>query len=220
MSQQRLGRWATEAKAHLLKYRPKMAAQLDAQGKLDDWATKAAERARDQSASSIENGMFPLEAESEVKKNHMFLPGEEDQPELGADPNRLPDPASLVTTPGVNRKKRGPRKENALRPILSKMLLGHEEGTWAAVVRESLKIAGWVAMWRPMQIYLYDWWPLLRRSRIYSKLSHMPVELIQKGKSRDTTSGSDLPGTDHPPLLRAYRVELFQHLPDLRIGHE
>jgi hypothetical protein len=67
--------------------------------------------------------------------------------------------------------------------LLSKMLLGGEAGTWAAVVRESLTIAGWVAMWRPMQIYLYDWWPLLRRSRIYEKLSHMPVELVEKGKS-------------------------------------
>ena len=67
--------------------------------------------------------------------------------------------------------------------FLSKMLLGHEAGTWAAVARESLTIAGWVAMWRPMQIYLYDWWPLLRRGRIYAKLSHMPVELTQKGKS-------------------------------------
>jgi hypothetical protein len=67
--------------------------------------------------------------------------------------------------------------------VLSKILLGREVGTWAAVVRESLTIAGWVAMWRPMQIYLYDWWPLLRRSRIYAKLSHMPVELVEKGKS-------------------------------------
>ena len=67
--------------------------------------------------------------------------------------------------------------------LLSKMLLGHEQGTWAAVVRESLTIAGWVAMWRPMQIYLYDWWPLRRRSRIYVKLSHMPVELVPKVKS-------------------------------------
>ena len=40
-----------------------------------------------------------------------------------------------------------------------------------------------VAMWRPMQIYLYDWWPLLRRSRIYAKLSHMPVEVLQKTKA-------------------------------------
>ena len=67
--------------------------------------------------------------------------------------------------------------------LLSKMLLGHEAGTWAAVVRESLTIAGWVAMWRPMQIYLYDWWPLLRLRRTFTKLSHMPVELVQKDKS-------------------------------------
>jgi hypothetical protein len=66
--------------------------------------------------------------------------------------------------------------------ILSRMLLGHDAGTWASIVRESLTIAGWVAMWRPMQIYLYDWWPLLRRSRIYAKLSHMPVELVQKAR--------------------------------------
>src|SRR5271157_1868502 len=62
--------------------------------------------------------------------------------------------------------------------LLSKMLLRYEADTWAAVIRESLTIAGWVAMWRPMQIYLYDWWPLLRRSRIYEKLSTMPVEVV------------------------------------------
>jgi len=67
--------------------------------------------------------------------------------------------------------------------LLSKMLLSHAAGTWAAVVRESLTIAGWVAMWRPMQIYLYDWWPLLQLRRVFSKLSHMPVEVVQKGKS-------------------------------------
>jgi hypothetical protein len=67
--------------------------------------------------------------------------------------------------------------------LLTKMLLGHEVGTWAAVARESLTIAGWVAMWRPMQIYLYDWWPLLRRIRTYTKLSHMPVEVLQRGKA-------------------------------------
>jgi len=67
--------------------------------------------------------------------------------------------------------------------LISKLLLGGEAGTWAAVLRESLTIAGWVAMWRPMQIYLYDWWPLLQRIRIYTKLSHMPVELVQKGKN-------------------------------------
>jgi hypothetical protein len=66
--------------------------------------------------------------------------------------------------------------------LLSKALLGHQVGTWAAIVRESLTIAGWVAMWRPMQIYLYDWWPLRRRGRIYEKLADMPIEVIQKAK--------------------------------------
>jgi len=67
--------------------------------------------------------------------------------------------------------------------LLIKVLLGGEVGTWAAIGRESLTIAGWVAMWRPMEIYLYDWWPLRRRERIYRKLSHMPVEVLQKAKS-------------------------------------
>lgn len=67
--------------------------------------------------------------------------------------------------------------------LLSKALSGYEADTWAAVARESLTIAGWVAMWRPMEIYLYDWWPLQRRGRIYEKLGQMPVELIQKGKN-------------------------------------
>jgi hypothetical protein len=111
MSKQRLGHWATEAKAHLLKYRPKMAVHLQEQGKLEEWAQKAAERAKNQAVQSIEYGMFPLEAESEAKKNHMLLPSEEDQPELGVDPNRLTDPASLVTTPGVNRRKRSVRRQ-------------------------------------------------------------------------------------------------------------
>jgi hypothetical protein len=65
---------------------------------------------------------------------------------------------------------------------LSNLLLRGDAGTWAAIGRESLTIAGWVAMWRPMEIYLYDWWPLLRRIRIYQKLSRMPVEVTPREK--------------------------------------
>ena len=63
--------------------------------------------------------------------------------------------------------------------IATQTLLAGEKSTWAGVLSESLTIAGWVAMWRPMQIYLYDWWPLSRRRQIYRKLSHMSVELVQ-----------------------------------------
>jgi len=44
---------------------------------------------------------------------------------------------------------------------------GKDVGTARDIARESLTIAGWVAMWRPMQIYLYDWWPLRRRGKLY-----------------------------------------------------
>lgn len=58
-------------------------------------------------------------------------------------------------------------------------VFGHRAGTgvFGSAVRESLSIAGWVAMWRPMEIYLYDWWPLRRRGRLLRQLSHISVEL-------------------------------------------
>ena len=34
-----------------------------------------------------------------------------------------------------------------------------------------------------MEIYLYDWWPLRRKSRLYQKLSQIPVQIIPKQKS-------------------------------------
>src|SRR5512133_2258336 len=60
--------------------------------------------------------------------------------------------------------------------VLALCLLGAEllaafgGGTFLKILRESLTIGGWVAMWRPMQIFLYEWWPLMRRVRIYRSL--------------------------------------------------
>jgi hypothetical protein len=47
----------------------------------------------------------------------------------------------------------------------------------AGIIRESLTIGGWVAMWRPMEIFLYGWWPILRERRIQERLSLMPVRI-------------------------------------------
>jgi hypothetical protein len=55
--------------------------------------------------------------------------------------------------------------------------LGKEPSRVLGVVREGLVIGGWVAMWRPMEIYLYEWWPLRRRGRVFEKLSNMPVKV-------------------------------------------
>ena len=65
--------------------------------------------------------------------------------------------------------------------FLVSSLTRYQSETWAAVLQQSLTIAGWVAMWRPMQIYLYDWWPLRQRGRIYKELGNIPVEVIRSG---------------------------------------
>ena len=57
-------------------------------------------------------------------------------------------------------------------------LVGRLEGPFAVLLRESLTIAGWVAMWRPMEIFLYDWWPIRSDIRLYRQLARMPVEIV------------------------------------------
>jgi hypothetical protein len=48
------------------------------------------------------------------------------------------------------------------------------------VLRESLLVGGWVAMWRPMEVFLYDWWPIRAEARLSDRLSAMPVRLVYK----------------------------------------
>jgi hypothetical protein len=50
----------------------------------------------------------------------------------------------------------------------------------ADIVRESLLIGGWVAMWRPLEVFLYDWWPVRNEARIYDRLATMPVQIKYK----------------------------------------
>src|SRR6516164_4981910 len=51
--------------------------------------------------------------------------------------------------------------------------LGSE--TIGGILRESLIILGWVANWKPIEIFLYDWWPLARRRNLYRRLAAATV---------------------------------------------
>ena len=50
-------------------------------------------------------------------------------------------------------------------------------GPIATVLRESLLIGGWVAMWRPLEVFLYDWWPIAGELRLQERLSRMAVRI-------------------------------------------
>lgn len=52
------------------------------------------------------------------------------------------------------------------------------------LVEESLLILGWVANWRPLEIFLYDWWPLARRRDLYRRLAAAKVDRPMPSASR------------------------------------
>jgi hypothetical protein len=45
------------------------------------------------------------------------------------------------------------------------------------VLREGVLIGGWVAMWKPIEIFLYDWWPIRADARLADRLAVMPVRI-------------------------------------------
>jgi hypothetical protein len=51
------------------------------------------------------------------------------------------------------------------------------ESGFGGIVRESLLIGGWVAMWRPLEVFLYDWWPIRSEARLYDRLSAMTIKV-------------------------------------------
>ena len=43
-------------------------------------------------------------------------------------------------------------------------------------VQEGLLIVGWVANWRPLEVFLYDWRPLRVRLKLYDALAQMTIK--------------------------------------------
>ena len=60
-------------------------------------------------------------------------------------------------------------------------------------LRESLLIGGWVAMWKPLEIFLYDWWPIHAEARLYDRLGTMPVMISYEAKANAHAWRTDWP---------------------------
>ena len=48
---------------------------------------------------------------------------------------------------------------------------------WNEFLKTGLQIVGWVAMWRPLEIFLYEWWPIRSDQRLLERLARMQVRL-------------------------------------------
>ena len=53
-------------------------------------------------------------------------------------------------------------------------------GVASEILAEGLTILGWVALWEPLSILLYDWWPSSRKIALYRILSRVPVDVISE----------------------------------------
>ena len=49
---------------------------------------------------------------------------------------------------------------------------------YGRLIEESIAIGAWVALWRPIEIFLYDWWPIRAEAKLYDRLSAMQVDIV------------------------------------------
>jgi hypothetical protein len=59
--------------------------------------------------------------------------------------------------------------------MLSRLVDADSTSAFTELIREGLLVAPWVAMWKPMEIFLYLWWPVRREKRVFDRLAAVPV---------------------------------------------
>jgi len=80
------------------------------------------------------------------------------------------------------------------------------ESRLAGIVREGLLIGGWVAMWRPLEVFLYDWWPIRAEAHLFDRLGAMPVRIEYNETTASKAWQDDWPAVPaSEPLLQTRR---------------
>jgi hypothetical protein len=64
--------------------------------------------------------------------------------------------------------------------LLRELAVSAGSETASDIFGEGMLIIGWVAMWRPLEIFLYEWVPVRRLCRILAGLAQMPVIIKPK----------------------------------------
>ncbi len=66
------------------------------------------------------------------------------------------------------------------------------DSPYARIVADSAVIGAWVALWHPINIFLFDWWPIRRRAVLYDRLAGADVVV-----SADPMASDSRPQTDN-----------------------
>jgi hypothetical protein len=61
--------------------------------------------------------------------------------------------------------------------VAGELLAGLFRNDLGEFLREGLVILGWVANWRPIEIFLFDWWAIAQRRNLLRRLAEAAVEI-------------------------------------------
>ncbi|MEK2646216.1 hypothetical protein [Bdellovibrio sp. BCCA] len=61
-------------------------------------------------------------------------------------------------------------------------ILKENLATIGTTLREGVVIFGWVSMWKPLELLLFDWYPIYDRIRVYRRLSEAEIDVIFEDK--------------------------------------
>ena len=114
-------------------------------------------RVRWRSSSSWERHSAPRQRRSRRAVGPRSLP-----PQGSSD---SPQPARLAADGALQPAGRAavPRTRSSSLPSRPRSMVQTER--YAALIENSLVIGAWVALWRPIEIFLYDWWPIRARGQ-------------------------------------------------------
>jgi hypothetical protein len=72
------------------------------------------------------------------------------------------------------------------------------------ILREMLVVGGWVSMWRPLETFLYDWWPIREEARLSDRLAEMPVRIEYGSGEGSEAWKADWPALEHPSVTMKF----------------
>lgn len=61
--------------------------------------------------------------------------------------------------------------------------LPSDGGVVFSAAKQGLAIVGWVALWKPVNTFLYEWWPLVKRRKLLNILASARVRLTATSDS-------------------------------------
>lgn len=62
--------------------------------------------------------------------------------------------------------------------IAGQYLLSISNTVILQLIADALLITGWAAMWEPVTVLLYELWPIIKKKKLYQKISTMEIDIL------------------------------------------